>query len=88
MVWGRNVTVSWVSASTGAGSVPLMSTVSSAMSSAAAVTVGASFVPLMVTVRVLEAVPPWPSDAVNVKVSVRLSPTPRPCTAGSALFRI
>ena len=65
-----------------------MSTVSSAMEAVAAVTVGASFVPLTITVRVLVAVPPWLSDTVNVKVSVRLSPTPRPCTAGEALFRI
>ena len=55
---------------------------------AAAVSTGASLAPLMVTVRVLEAVPPCPSETLNVKVSVSFSPTPRPCTAGSEVFSV
>ena len=65
-----------------------MLAVSSTMEVVAAVTTGASLLPSMVTVRVLEPVPPRPSDTVKVKVSVRLSPAPRPCTAGSALFSV
>ena len=53
-----NVTVSWISASTGVGSVPLTVGVSSAMAAVATATVGASLLPLMVTAKVLEAVAP------------------------------
>ena len=80
------VTVSWVSASTGAGNVPLTPTVSSAMDAVAAATVGASLLPLMLMVTTVEDVPPWLSDTVTTNVSVRLSPRPRPCTAGREVF--
>ena len=88
MLKGRKLTTSCTSASVGMGSVPLVVALPSATFTVVAASTGASLLPLMVTVRVLEAVPPWPSDAVKVNVSVRLSPTPRPCTAGSALFSV
>ena len=84
-----NTGVSWASGSVGAGRVPeAVSPVSSVTEAAAAATEGASSVPLTVMVRVLEPVPPCPSLTVQVKVSVRVSPTPRACTAGRALLRV
>ena len=88
MVNGVKLTVSCTSTSVGMGKAPLVTAVSLSTPTTVAASTGASLLPLMVTVRVLEAVPPWPSDAVKVNVSVRLSPTPRPCTADSALFRV
>jgi len=58
-------TVSWASMSCGAGRVPLaVVRVSSATVAVAAATTGASLVPVMVTVSVLDAVPPLPSVTV------------------------
>ena len=53
-----------LSTSVGAGSVPVTWVVSSATLAVDAATVGASLVPLMVMVRLLVAVPPWPSLTV------------------------
>ena len=64
-VLGANTGVSWASGSVGAGRIPdVVSLTSSLTLSAAAATEGASLVPLMVTVRVLDAVPPCPSLTV------------------------
>ena len=72
----------------GVGSVPLTVGVSSAMTAVAAATVGASLLPLMLMVTTVEDEPPWLSDTVTVKLSVRLSPAPRPCTAGREVFNV
>ena len=58
------------------------------MTAVAAATVGASLLPLMLMVTTVEDEPPWLSDTVTVKLSVRLSPAPRPCTAGSEVFSV
>ena len=58
-------TASWVSVSVGWGRVPLtVGARSSTTLAVAAATEGVSLVPLMVTVSVLETVPPCPSLAV------------------------
>ena len=88
MLWGVKLTTSCTSASVGMGKVPLVTALSSATFTVAASSTGASLLPLMVTVSVLEAVPPCPSVTVKVNVSFRLSPTPSPCTTGSALLSV
>ena len=86
MLKGRKLTTSCTSASVGMGKVPLVTALSSATFTVAAASTGASFVPLMLMVTTVEDVPPWLSDTVTVKLSVRLSPRPRPCTAGREVF--
>ena len=46
-----------------------------------ALTVGSSFVPVIVTVTSWSTVPPLPSSAVMVKVSVAVWPAARYCVA-------
>ena len=63
--WARKETLSCVSMSNGVGKVPVAVVwASSATEAMAAATVGASLVPLMVTVRVLEPIAPWLSVTV------------------------
>ena len=77
-----------MSGSVGVTSRPLRVASVLTMMPVEAPTEGASLVPLMVRVRMLAVVPPWPSETTKVKESVSFSPTPRPCTAGSPLFSL
>jgi len=64
---------------------PVVVTASSAIESVSADAVGASFVPVIVSVSVAVSVPPLPSDTVYVKVSVMVSPTASAWTVPLAL---
>ena len=78
-----------MSVSCGVGRIPLaVIFVSSVTEATEAATVGTSLVPLMVTVRVLEELPPWLSVTVYWKTSVRVSPTPSACTADRLLLSV
>ena len=55
-----------------------------ATSTAPVVRVGASLVPVIVTVTVWSTVPPFPSDTVTVNVSVTVSPASKYSTSASA----
>ena len=79
----RSLTSTSVTVSVSVAINPMLDSVrlAEALSLAPTVMAGASFVPVIVTVTSCSTVPPLPSSAVTVKVSVAVWPAARYCVA-------